>query len=38
MIAAGRPKTDWPVRFTVNLEPEGDAPAEGAASRAGTLR
>jgi len=22
MIAAGRPKTDWPVRFTANLEPD----------------
>ena len=30
MIAAGRPKTDWPVRFTANLG--GDEPAGGGAS------
>jgi glycosyltransferase involved in cell wall biosynthesis len=24
MIAAGRPKTDWPVRFTANLDPEAE--------------
>jgi glycosyltransferase involved in cell wall biosynthesis len=24
MIASTRPKTDWPVRFTANLDPDGD--------------
>jgi glycosyltransferase involved in cell wall biosynthesis len=38
MIAAGRPKTDWPVRFTVNLDPEGDAPLDGSPPRAGAMR
>ena len=29
MIAAGRPKTDWPVRFTANLD-DPPAPSGGA--------